>query len=55
MVKMLESRVVRAVDYPESEPKVDDNSEAEPEVYDKSEPGPEVIGASVSQQEEIAS
>ena len=41
MLKMLESRVTKAVDNPKSEPKVDDNSEPEPEVYDKSESGPE--------------
>ena len=49
MLKMLESRVAKAVDNPESEPEVDDNSEPEPEVYDKPESGPEVIVESVSQ------
>ena len=43
MVKMLESRAVKAVDNPESEPEVDDNSESEPEVD----------AESVSQQEKI--
>ena len=51
MVKMLESRAVKAVDNSESESEVDDNSESEPEVYDKPEPGAgaEVIFESVSQ------
>ena len=38
MAKMLESRAIKAVDNPESEPKVDDNPELEPEVYVKPEP-----------------
>ena len=44
---MLESRAVKTVNNPESEPEVDDNPELEPEVYDK--PGPEVITELVSQ------
>ena len=41
MVKMLESRAIKAVDNTESEPEVDDNPE--PEVYD--ELGSEVIAS----------
>ena len=53
MVKILESRAVKAVDNTESEAEVDDNLKPEPEVEDKPEPGPEVVAESVSQQEEI--
>ena len=42
MVKMLESRAVKTVDNPESEPEVDDNPEPEPKV-DKPEPGSEIV------------
>ena len=49
MVKMLESRAVKAIDNSELEPEVDDNPEPEPKVYDKPELGPEVIAESVSQ------
>ena len=53
MVKMLESRSIKAVDNTESEPEVNDNPEPEPEVYDKLESGPDVIAELVSQQEEL--
>ena len=54
MIKMLESRAIKAIDNPESEPEIDDNSESKSKVYDKSEPRPEVIAESVSQQEKIS-
>ena len=53
MIKMLESRAIKAVDNPEPEPEVDDNPKPEPEVDDKPEPKPEVA-ESVSQQEKIS-
>ena len=43
MVKMLESRAVKAVDNTESEPEVDDNPELESKVYDKPESKQKVI------------
>ena len=54
MVKMLESKAIKAVDNPESEPEIDDNLEPKPEVDDKPEPRPEVFAESVSQQEEVS-
>ena len=54
MVKMLESKVIKAIDIPESEPEIDDNLEPKPEVYDKPEPRPEVIAESVPQQEKVS-
>ena len=35
IVKMLESRAIKAVDNPKSEPEVDDNLESELKVYDR--------------------
>ena len=35
MVKMLESKAIKTVDNPESEPEIDDNPEPKPEVDDK--------------------
>ena len=49
MVKMLESKAIKTVDNPKSEPEIDDNLEPKPEVYDKPEPRPEVTAESVSQ------
>ena len=54
MVKMLESRTVKAFYNPELEPEVDDNSKTESEVYDKPEPRPKITAESVSQQEEVS-
>ena len=48
MIKMLESKAIKADDNPESVPEIDDNLEPKPEVYEKPEPISEVIAELVS-------